>query len=41
MQPTKAESRGVGLVRFASAAVENDLDGVLASIRAARRLPFN
>jgi very-short-patch-repair endonuclease len=35
------ESRGVSVIRFANVEVENDLDSVLARIRAALRLPFD
>jgi very-short-patch-repair endonuclease len=35
------ESRGVSVVRFTNVEVENDLDSVLARIRAALRLPFD
>ena len=35
------ESRGVSVIRFANAEVENDLDSVLARILAALRLPFD
>ena len=35
------ESRGVSVIRFANVEVENDLDSVLARIRAALHLPFD
>jgi very-short-patch-repair endonuclease len=35
------ESRGVSVIRFANAEVENDLDSVLARILAAPRFPFD
>ena len=35
------EGRGVSVIRFATIAVENDLDSVLARIRAALHLPFD
>ena len=35
------ESRGVSVIRFANVEVENDVDSVLARIRAALRLPFD
>jgi very-short-patch-repair endonuclease len=35
------ESRGVSVIRFANAEVENDLDSVLSRILAALRLPFD
>ena len=38
---TVLESRGVSVIRFANAEVENDLDSVLARILAALRLPFD
>jgi very-short-patch-repair endonuclease len=35
------EARGVSVIRFTNVEVENDLDNVLAWIRAALRLPFD
>ncbi len=35
------ETRGITAIRFTNAEVENDLDSVLAGVRAALRLPFD